>query len=335
MDRRQSVAVGLAIAVALVGRLAMPAAQAPSPATTRDAAAKKGTPPRTPDGKPDLRGRWSYATITPLERPADLADKAFLTPEEAAAYEKKVIAANNKDQRPEDRNADVSNAYNDFWWDRGTNLVGTLRTSLIVDPPNGRMPELTPEGKQRAAARVEARRRRGPADGPEDRNLSERCLLSLNAGPPMIPSAYNNNIQIFQTPTALGITNEMIHNYRVIPLDGRPRLGGAFHMWMGDSRGRWEGDTLVVETMNYRGDSAFRGASDALKVTERFSRTAADVLMYEFTIEDPKTWTRSWSGQLPMTPLDEPLYEYACHEGNHAMQHMLSGARADERKGVK
>jgi hypothetical protein len=335
MRRRHIASVCLVFGVALwfrTGDLIGQSQTAPKP---KDSAAKKWTPPRTADGRPDLQGVWSYATITPLERPDDLAGKEYLTAEEAAAYQKKLLELGNKDARPGDPLSDVSAAYNDFWWDRGTNLVGTRRTSLIVDPPDGKIPALTAEARQRAAARTEARRQRGPADGPEDRNMAERCLVSLNAGPPMIPSAYNNNIQLFQARDTVAITNEMIHNYRVVPLDGRPSIAANVQQWMGDSRGRWDGDTLVIETTNFRRDSAFRGASETLRVTERFTRVGENTLMYEFTLNDPNTWTRPWSGQIPMTKINEHIYEYACHEGNHAMFNMLSGARADDRKSQK
>jgi hypothetical protein len=308
---------------------------APAKPKATATAGKKWVVPRTADGQPDLQGVWSYATITPIERPADLAGKEFLTAEEAKAYAKKLLDLGNKDVRPEDPQSDVSAAYNDFWWDRGTELVGTRRTSLIIDPPDGKIPPLTDAGRQRAAARAEARRARGPADGPEDRSMAERCLVSLNAGPPMLPSAYNNNIQLFQSHDAVGLTNEMIHNYRLIPLDGRAPVAASVQQWMGDSRGHWDGDTLVVETTNFRRDSAPRGASETLRVTERFSRVDENTLMYEFTLNDPNTWTRPWTGQIPMTKTDEHLYEYACHEGNHAMVNMLTGARADERKKAK
>ena len=310
-------------AIALIGQ-SKPAAKPAAPASG------KWSPTRLADGHPDLQGVWSYATITPLERPAELADKEFLTAEEARAYEKQVIGRDNKDLRPENKTQDVGSAYNDFWWDRGTNIVGTRRTSLIVDPRDGKLPPLTAEGQERRRAGAEARRNRGAADGPEDRNMSERCLISLNAGPPMVPSAYNNNVQLFQTPQFVAFTNEMIHNYRVVPMDNRPQLGRAVHQWMGDSRGHWDGDTLVVETTNWRSDSAPRGGSEALRVTERFTRLSAQTMMYEFTLEDPKTWTKPWTGQIPMSRIDDKLYEYACHEGNHAMEHMLTGARAEE-----
>ena len=332
MGRRSIAAVCLVFGMALVLRSVDLIGQSQSHSEPTHNAARKWTPPRTADGRPDLQGVWSYATITPLERPDDLAGKEFLTAEEAAAYEKKLLALGNKDVRPGDPLSDVSAAYNDFWWDRGTNIVGTRRTSLIVDPPDGKIPPLTAEGRQRAAARTEARRARGPADGPEDRSMAERCILSLNAGPPMVPSAYNNNIQLFQEHDTVAITNEMIHNYRVVPLDGRSPIAANVQQWMGDSRGRWEGDTLVVETTNFRRDSAFRGASEALRVTERFTRVGENTLMYEFTLNDPNTWTRPWTGQIPMTRSHEHLFEYACHEGNHAMFNMLSGARADDQK---
>jgi hypothetical protein len=328
----RSLAAGvLATTVAYVAATAVGFAQSASPTTPPAAGGKAGTVPRTPDGRPDLGGVWSYATITPLERPADLGDKAVLTEEEAAAYEKQLLLAGNKDARAANRDQDVASAYNDFWWDRGTNIVGTRRTSLIVDPPNGRIPALTSEGAQRAGARAEARKKRGPADGPEDRNLAERCLVSLNAGPPIVPSAYNNHIQVFQTPERIAIFNEMIHNFRVVPLDGRPPLNPGVKQWMGDSRGQWQGDTLVIETTNFRAESAYRGASESLKVTERFTRVGPETLMYEFTMTDPRTWVSSWSGQLPMTLIEDKLYEYACHEGNQAMFNMLSGARAEEK----
>jgi hypothetical protein len=313
--------------VMIVGALAstLVTGQSVAPRGTRPAV------PRTADGKPDLGGAWSYATITPLERPVELGDKAVLSVEEVAAYEKQLLLAGNKDNRSTTREADVSSAYNDFWWDRGTNIVGTRRTSLIVDPANGRIPALVEEGQRRAAERAAARKARGPADGPEDRSLAERCLVSLNAGPPIIPSAYNNNIQVFQTAGSVAIFSEMIHNFRVVPVDGRPAVGASIKQWMGDSRGRWEGDTFVVETTNFRRESAYRGASESLRVTERFTRVAFDTLMYEFTMTDPRTWVQPWRGELPMTRIEDKLYEYACHEGNQAMSNMLSGARAEER----
>jgi hypothetical protein len=295
-------------------------------------AAKKWTPPRTADGQPDLQGIWSNATITPLERPKELADKAFLTEKEAADYQKQVLERNNMDRRDGPAEADVGRAYNDFWWDRGTKLVGTLRTSLIVDPPDGRVPALTAAAQTRADARAEARRLH-PADGPEDRPLSERCIMLNAAGPPMLPSAYNNNYQIVQSRNTVAILNEMIHDVRIIPLDGAPHLPQDVRQLKGDSRGRWEGDTLVVETTNFTGRTNFRGSGENLRLVERFTRTAPDVLLYEFTVTDPSSWEKSWSVQLPSTRTEGPIFEYACHEGNYGMTGLLSGARSEEAAG--
>ena len=306
--------------------------QAQRPAKASAAPEKKWTPPRAVNGQPDLQGVWSFATITPLERPAELAGKAVLTPEEAAAWEKQVIARENKDSRSDNKTADVSAAYNDFWWDRGTKVVGTRRTSLIVDPPDGRIPPLTAEAQQRAATRAAIRGRL--AQGPEDRPAAERCIIGFNAGPPMIPSAYNNNVQIFQTADHVAIFNEMIHEARIVPLETTAHIGRGIGLWRGDSRGHWEGDTLVVDTTNFNDDARVSydtPASATLHVVEKFTRVDANTLLYEFTVEDPATWTKPWSGQIPMVKTSDKIYEYACHEGNYAMEHMLSGARSVEK----
>jgi hypothetical protein len=273
-----------------------------------------------------LNGVWSFATVTPLERPKELGNKAVMTAAEAAEFEKLIIQQEDKDSRDGGAEADVARAYNDFWWDRGTKVVGTFRTSLIIDPPDGRVPPLTDEAKMRLAAN--AKRMAADPDGPEDRNLSERCLLGFNSGPPMLPSAYNNNVQIGQTKDTVLLLNEMIHNARIVPLDGRPH--GALRQWVGDSRGRWAGDTLVIDTINLS-TANFRGATPKLHLVERFKRVDADTLIYEFTVEDPSTWTRPWTVELPMTKTSDPMFEYACHEGNYAMQGMLAGARAKEK----
>jgi hypothetical protein len=285
--------------------------------------------PRTAWGQPDLQGVWDFATITPLERPADLAGKDVLTQQEAAEFEKQTLQRRNADRRDGGADADVGRAYNQFWWDYGTRVIATKRTSLVVDPPDGKIPPLTPAGQKRTEARAAVLRR--PPAGPEDRNLWERCILAPNAGPPMLPSAYNNNVQIFQTPTHVVVFNEMINDARIIPLDGRPHIPAAIRQWKGDSRGRWEGGTLVVETTNFRDDSAFRGATANLQLVERFSRAGPDTLLYEFTATDTATWSRPWSVALPMSKADGPIYEYACHEGNYGMLNMLAGARAQEK----
>ena len=293
-------------------------------------------PPRTPDGQPDLQGIWNNATITPLERPADLAGKAFFTPAEAAAYEKTWLEQNNRDRRAGEGASDVAGAYNQAWFDRGTKVVPTLRTSLIVDPADGKIP-YSQEGLKRLAAAAEYSRAH-PADGPEDLALTDRCLLWGTAGPPMLPGPYNDNYQIFQTPGYVAIVVEMIHDVRIIPLDGRPHLPANIRQWMGDSRGHWEGNTLVVETTNFTGKSHFRGATENMRLIERFTRTDANTLTYDFTVEDPATFTKPWSGSVPMAKAAGPIYEYACHEGNYAVPGVLGGARAQEkaaRKGGK
>ena len=292
-------------------------------------AAKTWTAPRTPDGQPDLQGIWSNATITPLERPKELAGKQFFTGQEAGEYEKRILQESNKDRRDGDREADVGRAYNDAWWDRGTRVVPTRRTSMVVDPADGRVPALTPAAQQREAARIEALRR--PARGPEDRGLPERCIQWPTAGPPMLPSAYNNNYQILQTPGYVVILIEMIHDVRIIPLDGRPHLASSIRQWLGDSRGHWEGDELVVDTTNFTDKTPFRGSDRNLHLIERFKRIDAETILYRFTVDDPTAFTKPWSGEAPLTRTPGPIYEYACHEGNYGMTNILSGARADEK----
>src|SRR3954465_6043193 len=237
---------------------------------------------------PDLQGVWNFSTITPLERPAEFGGKEFLTDAEAAQYEARTVQRNNRDNREGSADADVASAYNEFWWDRGIHAArvnGRTRTSLIVDPPDGRIPALTPDGQARAAARAEARRQH-PADGPEDRSLGERCLL-FNAGPPMLSGPYNNYVQIFQTRDHVVIVNEMIHDARIVPLDGRPHLPAAIRRWQGDPRGRWDGSKLVVETTNFSDKTNVRGSGEHLRLVERFTRADANTLLYEFTVEDP------------------------------------------------
>jgi hypothetical protein len=283
-------------------------------------------------GHPDLQGVWSFSTITPLERPAEFAGKEFLTDAEAAQYEARTVQRNNRDTREQSADADVARAYNDFWWDRGVHAArvnGRTRTSLIVDPPDGRIPALTPDGQQRAAARAEARRQH-PADGPEDRSLGERCLL-FNAGPPMLSGPYNNYVQIVQNRDHVVILNEMIHDSRIVPLDGRPHLPPAIRRLLGDSRGRWDGNTLVVETTNFSDKTNVRGSGERLRLVERFTRADAGTLLYEFTVDDPASFVKPWTAILPMTRTDDQIYEYACHEGNYAMSGILGGARAEEK----
>jgi hypothetical protein len=292
--------------------------------------AKAPAVPRTPDGRPDLQGVWDFRTITPMQRPTDLAGKETLNDEELAEFE--VKNRRNQDDREkapagvvngQASNRDVERAYNDFWWDFGTKAVKTKRTSLVIDPPDGRIPALTAEAEKRAAARREASER--PAWGPEDRNIGERCILGFNAGPPMAPSAYNNNVQIVQTKDFVVIHNEMVHNARVVPVTAKPTTNVP--TWNGNSRAHWDGDTLVVETKGFRGQTAFGNSSENLQLTERFTRVDADTLVYEFTVNDPTTWTKPWTAQVPMTRSDDLMYEYACHEANYGMTNLLKGAR--------
>ena len=291
--------------------------------------------PRTPDGQPDIQGVWTNATITPLERPRALAGKEFFTEQEAAAYEKKELEDLSTDRRDGPPEVDVNRSYNELWRERGGAL---RRTSLIVDPPDGRIPPLTPEAQKREAARMEARRKRGPADSWEDQNLAVRCITR---GAPKIPGGYNNNFQIWQTPRYVAILQEMIHEVRVIPLDGRPHPDKSIQLWMGDSRGRWEGNTLVVDTTNYNDKIVFNSfnccgvAGQNLHVVERFARTGPGKIDYQYTVDDPATYTRLWTVSVPMTSIEGPLYEYACHEGNYAMTDILAGARAQEKRRSK
>ncbi|MGI0149284.1 MAG: hypothetical protein ACREDF_07110, partial [Thermoplasmata archaeon] len=291
---------------------------------------------RTPWGDPDLRGVWDFRTLTPLERPAELSGKEVLSDEDAAEFERETLRALDKDRRTSDgltAAEDVRNAYNQFWWDYGTKLTEDKRTSLIVDPPDGRVPPLTPEAQKRADARAAALQR--PAHGPEDRTVWERCILGFNAGPPMNPGAYNNNVQIFQIPGYAVILTEMVHDARIVPLDGRPHLPGHIQQWRGDSRGHWEGDTLVVDTTNFTEKTSFRGTGGDLHLVERFTRVDAERLLYEYTIDDPKSLVKTWSAAIPMMKTEEPMFEYACHEGNLGMFHLLQGARAQEKSGTE
>ena len=287
--------------------------------------AKKWPVPHTPWGHPDLQGIWNNGTTTPLERPEDLSGREFLTDQEWAARAKE--AATRAETRPSDPVADVGLAYNNEWWDRGVPLK---RTSLIVEPTNGRLPPLTAEGKKRVAARDLARRSHGPADSWEDRPLQERCLLYH--GVPPFPTGYNNNYQIVQTPEHIAVRYEMMAETRIIPLDGRAHLSHDIPQWMGNARGRWEGDTLVVETTHYSSKATFRfpASNETLRVIERFTRTAAATIDYRFTVDDPTMYMSTWTAVLPMHKAEGPIYEYACHEGNYGMVGVLRGHRADE-----
>jgi hypothetical protein len=300
---------------------------------------KPWTPPRTADGQPDLQGIWSNASIIPLERPKELEGKQVFTPEEMKAYEARVFARSTR-ERP--LAPGQVGTYNDFWWDGDSKRAPNFHTSIIVDPPDGRVPPLTPEGQRKADAdRVYARAH--PADGPEDRPLFERCVVFPMTGPPMLPSFYDNhqygpltsNYQILQTPGYAVILMEILHDIRVVPLDGRPHLPSSVRQWMGDPRGHWEGNTLVVDSTNFTDKTKFRGADENLHLIERFTRTAPDVLLYQFTVDDPTAFTKPWTGEIPMVASGDTLFEHACNEGNYGLTGILGGARADEKKGLK
>jgi hypothetical protein len=301
-----------------------------TPVAGKVAPGRSSAPPRTPDGQPDLQGVWTNSTLTPLERPAELAGKAVLTEQEAADYVKRLLQRVNTDRRDGGAQADVGRSYNEFWRDRGNDLADR-RTSLIVDPPDGRIPPLTPEAQKRVDA-TRAWMQAHSTDGPEGRSLAERCIQWATAGPPMLPGPYNNDTQIVQGPGYVVILNEMIHDTRVIPLDGRPHVSSGIREWMGDSRGHWEGNTLLVDTTNFSSEYSFRGSDTNLHLTERFTRVSPDVIQYEFTVDDPTAFTKPWTARIPFNKTNERVYEYACHEGNYALTDILAGARAAEKK---
>ncbi len=311
-----------------------------------------GAVPRTADGQPDLQGVWDFRTMTPLQRPRN-QENAVLTEEEVAELEQRaadrVIRADTPSEiRTEPLPAGQNvGGYNNFWFDRGARVVEDRRTSLIVDPPDGRIPDLTPGALNQVGSLGEdlpgerpVRYRTGGigADGPEDRGLSERCLLGFNVGPPIMPAGYNQNIQLFQTRDHVVILNEMVHDTRIIPLDRRPHLPHTVSQWLGDGRGYWEGDTLVIETRNFSdlvasfnaGVARALGTGATLHLTERFTRVDEDTLLYEFTVDDPTTLSQPITGVLQMQQGAAPLFEYACHEGNYGMLNLLTGARMEE-----
>ena len=315
--------------------------------------AQSDSTPRLADGTPDLSGVWDFRTLTPLQRPSDRSEQALLTEEEVAEIEAQSVANAAEADLPSEVRTEPLPAgqdvggYNNFWFDRGADVVDDRRTSLIFDPPNGRVPPLRQDARHQIGSLGEdvpsnrpIRYRAGGAgvDGPEDRGLAERCLLGFNSGPPMLPGGYNQNMQLFQTPTHVAILMEMVHDSRIIPLDDRPHLPGDVRQWMGDSRGYWDGDTLVVETTNFTDKTASfnpsvmvaMGTGTNLRLIERFTRVDTDTLSYAYSVHDPKTFTSTISAEIPMKR-GTALFEYACHEGNYGMLNILRGARDDER----
>ena len=330
MSQRNRVTFMAQLAMAGVVILLAPIPVASQGANTSTTTAATNTEFKTPWGDPDLQGIWSYASITPLERPAELAGREFLTEEEVAEQNSTDARRASSERRSElTPEGDLRLAYNQVWWDRGTS---TGRTSLIVDPSDGRLPPLTPVGEKRQAERQEYRRTH-QFDSWVDRPLQERCMTYQRVPP--VPSGYNNTYHILQTPGYVAILNEMVHDVRFVPVDGDPHVSERIRQWNGDSRGHWENNTLVVETTNYSDETTWRGfpgVGRTLRAVERFTRIDADTIDYRFTIDDPTTYTRPWTVDLPLDRLPSyVIYEYACHEGNYSIANVLSGARAQEK----
>jgi hypothetical protein len=287
--------------------------------------------PRLMDGKPDMQGYWTNQTFTPLERPAQFKDKAYFTAEEAEAFARRALEDVKDVPRGEEVKSDADIHYDDgIWLLEHYEKGAMLRTSIITDPADGRIPALNAEGQKRAQERAAVRKGVGPFDSAQARGLSERCIYWAHEGPPILPTGYNSNLQIVQAPGTFVIQPEMMPVARVVPLDARPKIGSALRAYRGDSRGHWEGDTMVIETTNYSEKTAWRGSSPNLKVIERLTMTSPKTIRYQFTVEDTSTWTRPWSGEYEMTRIDGPLFEYACHEGNYQLPSILKGARRVE-----
>ncbi len=327
-----------AVVLAAAGILTL----APLTAVAQTASAPKAksarawTVPKTPWGEPDLQGVYSNKTITPFERPVEFAGKSELSDDEIADLEGRAASRSVDNARAKGTEADVSSAYNEFWWDRGRKVT-TKRSSLVVDPPDGRVPPLTAEAQRRAADEYKQPVYRGGgangrgADWTTDRSLFERCITRGLPGA-MSPSAYNNNYRIVQSPGYVAIQIEMLGGARVIPTDGGSHVRTSLRQYMGDSRGHWEGNSLVVETTNFTNRTLYRGAAENLTLVERFTRVDPHTLEYQFTVVDPTTFVRPWTVSVPYLVSDEQLFEYACHEGNYGMEGILSGARVEEAK---
>ncbi len=289
-----------------------------------------------PEAQPSLEGIWNSATATPLERPAALKDKAFFTPEEAAAWERQFADGNAEPSPEAAARSTGTGTYNTFFREFGDRTVKTRRTSIVTDPPDGRIPPLTPAAAALKRQRIEAQKDLASA---QDSGLQDQCLAFLTAGPPMLPYSYNSNYQIVQTKNSLVVHAEMIHDARVIPLDGRTHLPPAVRRWMGDSVGHWAGNVLVVDTTTFNDAGGFYGDAGGnfgwdrnLHLVERFSLMDADTLLYQFEVDDPTAFTKPWKGELTMARSSAPIYEYACHEGNYSLPNMLRGYRLGERE---
>ena len=335
--------VGLAATVSFCSAVVTLNAQAPADAAatapvaakkTAAASSKRPASKRTPWGDPDLQGTWDYRTITPLERPQNMGDRQFLTDAEAAQLEAR--AAKRLDEPP-DGSVPANTIHAPYWTDPGRRVLDDKRTSLIIDPPDGRLPPLTPEGQYRLATGGRGGtggREGGKADGPEDRSSLERCITQ---GLPTsnLPTLYNNNIAIYQAPGYVALVHEMVHETRIVPLDGRPALSPGIRQWEGSSRGHWDGDTLVVDTTNFSNKTSYRGSGQAMHITERYTRLDDKSVGVEITVEDPGTWVRPWTAALTMRPSEGPIFEYACHEANMGLRDILEVARDEDQKAEK
>ena len=333
-------AVALALALAATITIAAQTQSTAKPAVAKAApanaaAGKAYKAPRTPDGQPDLQGFWTNSTYVPLQRPNGVT-KELYTPDEAEAAIK-AAAEREGEQTEPGTTADVHYDFTQFGLDRSqSTFARNLRTSLIVDPPDGKIPPVNATGQKRQQERAAARKAAGGQyDAVQNMPIGSRCIIMGGAGPPMMNAGYNANYQIVQAPGYVMILTEMIHDVRIIPLDGRPQPPTGVKQWVGLSRGRWEGETLVVETTNFNGKNAFQGSSENLKVTERFTRMADDTISYRFTVEDPQTWDRPWTAEAPLAKTDGPIFEFACHETNYGIANILAGARADEKKAAE
>jgi hypothetical protein len=336
-DRFSSVArIVIVAALSALVPIGAARAQTAGPPAAKPAAARTFVPPKTPWGEPDLQGLYSNKTITPLERPAQFAGQSELTVEEIAALESRAAARSVDNGRAKGTEGDVTSAYNEFWWDRGKKVT-TNRSSLIVDPPDGRVPALTADAQRRAAEEYKQPIFRGGgangrgSDWTTDRSLFERCITRGLPGA-MSPSAYNNTYRIVQSPGVVAIQIEMLGGTRVIPITADRHVGAALRQYMGDSRGHWEGNTLVVETTNFSNHTLYRGASENMKLIEHFTVVDPHTLDYEFTVVDPTTFVRPWTAAIPYVRTSDQLFEYACHEGNYGMEGILLGARTEEAK---
>jgi len=334
VNQRLLVSVRLLMIVFVLALLiaAPAAAQTLAPAPGKAPATVKKWTAKTPDGQPDLQGFWTNSTYTPFQRPNGVT-KEYYSAEEAAKLETQA-AEREAEQTEPGTIADVHYDFTQFGLDRSESThVSSVRTSMIIDPPDGRLPPVTPEGQTRQAERAAERRRMGATtDQVQNMPIGTRCIIMAGSGPPMMPAGYNNNYQIVQGQGYVMILTEMIHDVRIIPLDGRPQLPKNVRQWIGSSRGHWEGDTLVIETSNFNGKNPFQNGSEDMRIVERFTRLDADTIDYRFTVDDERTWSKPFTAVLPLVRGVGPIFEHACHEGNYGVRNTLAGARVEDAK---